>query len=110
MQKAKTVTAAVFGVGLLALAALTFAEARAAHLSPSEYHFGSEAMLFHGGWIYQSQASYVRTTLLEGSLFLAAGGASVAFVFLKRWPYAAIALIAALVGIGVHLSAIVPAA
>ena len=109
MQRAKRVTAAVFGLAFLAVAGVSFAEARAAHLDPSQYHFGSEALLFHGGWIYQSQASYVRTMSLEGGLFLAGGVAFVAFAFLNRRPYAAVAVFAALVGIGLHLSAIVPA-
>jgi hypothetical protein len=35
------------------------------------YNFGSEPMLFHGGWKYQSAAVYAWTAFLEGALLLA---------------------------------------
>ena len=36
----------------------------------AEYHFGSEAMVGHGGWAYESQAHYLASGLIEGGAFL----------------------------------------
>jgi hypothetical protein len=48
----------------------------------SDYHFGSESMLAHGGWPYRSRTSYVVVGLSTSALLIGSGVA--ALYALKR--------------------------
>lgn len=59
------------------------------------YHFGSEAMVGHGGWRYESKIAYVASAVVESLLLLV----SVVLLVWAAWRYSmktALAAIAAL--------------
>ena len=59
----------------------------------AEYHFGSEAMVGHGGEAYRSRTHYVALTGIPALLFLACVGSSWAFARTGRKLYSAVAVV-----------------
>jgi len=87
--------------------------ARIAFASPetiAEYHFGSEAMVGHGGWAYRSRAAYVLSCAIWGVPLVALAGLLIWVLSRRRestpWLAAgAFAFVLALVAAGVATAA-----
>jgi hypothetical protein len=62
----------VAAVGALIAGEAAWVGLLASEAQVAEYRFGSEAMIGPGGWVYESQASYVTSGLLKGGGFFAA--------------------------------------
>jgi len=79
--------------------------ARIALASPetiAEYHFGSEAMVDHGGWAYRSRSAYVLSCAISGVPLIALAGLLV-WVLVRRRdsvPWLAAGAFAFLLGLG----------
>jgi hypothetical protein len=89
--------AAVAALVLVFLALLSLEEAYEVGVRGTDYNFGTEAMLFHGGRAYRSAQIYTATTLAEGVLFLLAAVGLGAFALRARTrvsPFIGAALIA----------------
>jgi len=69
----KKAAAVVSATILLALALIPLSEVYTVCVGGgADYHFGSEAMIAHGGFAYRSATAYVTTALLEGLPLLTA--------------------------------------
>jgi hypothetical protein len=110
MNTAKQVSSGVAAFALLSFALIAFSEAYRAWTTPSEYYFGTEAMLSHGGWTYQSSTRYISTMSLEGALLFCAAATLAGFATGRRPRYAAVSIALAALAVAVHLGAALPVA
>lgn len=88
----------VLGLAMLLLAATIGWEAINIGLLASQadvdaYHFGSEAMVGHGGWRYESKSAYVASAVVESFLLLV----SVVLFAWATWRYSKKTVLAAIV-------------
>ena len=79
----------LFGIALLAFALLLIGDGvYIGLLAPSavvsEYHFGAEAMVSHGGWGYTSRGAYFWSSLFQSAIFWIPGLLALWYVLMKH--------------------------
>ena len=96
------------GLAVAALLAVVFLSewVRVAVIADSatveSYHFGSEAMVGHGGWPYRTAALYARTSLVGGLVALVVTGAFVVAVVRRSRVLALVAYGLLVVGLAAN--------
>ena len=61
----------------------------------ADYHFGSEAMMYHGGWEYRTAGTYATVNLVEGVVAVSIAALFLLPVLRRSWswlllPYSAL--------------------